>query len=389
VDFAEIVPNCPENVSESDAADLDRDIAVIDVLYEKAGLVRNRCENTSGSRRRTRFQTATREELSPAPPNPTIAANGVEWLRVPAWGRIPWLWHGFSTRRGGVSLAYCPGGAAGELNLGFTADDDRANVLKNRRLLAEAVTGSPDTPLATVRQIHSSVLVIRGQDSCADGAGSGSWGQAGPPSKHPNDKDPSSGTPAKGDGLMTDEPGVLLGIQTADCIPVLVADRRRRAVAAFHAGWRGTVKRIVENGVGRMRMEFDSRPEDLVAAIGPGIGACCYAVGEDVLSEFESQFGYGRELFREVYDTDPVRAKYPALFLTQRAPGHSPVGTGFHLDLIGANRRQLLAAGVSADAIEVAGACPNCHAEMFFSHRASRGRCGRMMSVVGIRRAET
>ena len=100
---------------------------------------------------------------------------------------------------------------------------------------------------------------------------------------------------------MTDEPGLLLGIQTADCIPVLVADRRRRAVAAFHAGWRGTVKRIVENGIGRMRMEFGSRPEDLLAAIGPGILACCYAVGEEVLSEFESQFSYGTDLFREVY----------------------------------------------------------------------------------------
>ena len=115
--------------------------------------------------------------------------------------------------------------------------------------------------------------------------------------------------PLEADGLMTDEPGLLLGVQTADCIPVLVADRKRRAVAAFHAGWRGTVKRIVETGVGRMRLEFGSRPEDLIAAIGPGIGPCCYAVGEEVLSEFESQFAYARELFREVYDADPVRTQ--------------------------------------------------------------------------------
>ena len=120
---------------------------------------------------------------------------------------------------------------------------------------------------------------------------------------------------------MTDEPGFLLAVQTADCIPVLVADRKRRAVAAFHAGWRGTVKRIVETGVGRMRLAFGSRPEDLVAAIGPGIGVCCYAVGEEVLSEFESQFTYARELFREVYDTDPVRKKYPMLFLDAARAG--------------------------------------------------------------------
>jgi polyphenol oxidase len=381
VDFAETVPNSRENVLEST-------VAGIDALYEEAGLVRSQRDQSAGVAPRVRFQRAAGEEQSPVPPHPAIAANGVEWLPVPGWGKTPWLWHGFSTRRGGVSRPYCPEGAAGELNLGFTADDDRANVLRNRRLLAEAVTGSPDTPLVTIRQIHSSVLVIGGRDSCGDGSPGNHPNDkdlsSGTPVNHPNDKDLSSGTPAQGDGLMTAEPGVLLGIQTADCIPVLVADRRRRAVAAFHAGWRGTVKRIVENGIGRMRMEFGSRPEDLVAAIGPGIGACCYAVGEEVWSEFESQFNYGAELFREVYDTDPVRTKYPMLFMTQRAPGHSPMGPALHLDLVEANRRQLLAAGVGADVIEVVGACTNCHPEMFFSHRASRGRCGRMISVVGV-----
>jgi hypothetical protein len=184
---------------------------------------------------------------------------------------------------------------------------------------------------------------------------------------------------------MTDHPGLLLGIQTADCIPVLVADRKRRAVAAFHAGWRGTVKRIVESGVGRMRLEFGSRPEDLVAAIGPGIGACCYAVGDEVLSSFESQFTYSAELFREVYDTDPVRTKYPMLFLTQRAPGHSPMGPELHLDLIEANLRQLLAAGLKPRSIKTVAGCTNCHPELFFSYRGSHGRSGRMLSVIGIR----
>jgi YfiH family protein len=175
----------------------------------------------------------------------------------------------------------------------------------------------------------------------------------------------------------------LLGVQTADCIPVLVADRKRRAVGAFHAGWRGTVKRIVETGVGRMRLEFGSRPQDLVAAVGPGIGQCCYAVGEEVLSEFESQFTYGRDLFREVYDSDAVRTRYPMLFLTQRAPGHSPIGPNLHVDLIEANRRQLLDAGVPARSIQVAGGCTQCQPELFFSHRGSRGHAGRMMAVIG------
>jgi YfiH family protein len=249
------------------------------------------------------------------------------------------------------------------LNLGFTAADDRETVMLNRKLLAEAITGDAATRLVTVRQIHSNVLVIA---SAADAARE---------------------QPKKGDGLMTDEPGLLLGIQTADCIPVLVADRKRRAVAAFHAGWRGTVNRIVESGIGRMRLEFGSQPEDLIAAIGPGVGSCCYAVGEEVLSSFESQFTYSNELFREVYDTDTVRTKYPMLFLTQCAPGHSPIGPNLHLDLIEANRRQLLAAGLKARSIKVIGGCTSCQPDLFFSHRASKGHAGRMLSVIGVQRA--
>jgi YfiH family protein len=287
-----------------------------------------------------------------------VAENGVEWLAVAGWDEMNWLWHGFSTRRGGLSRVYCADDAPGELNLGFTADDDREAVVRNRRLLAEAITGDPATPLVALRQIHSNCVI-------------------------PADRSSSLG--CKADGLMTDEPGVLLGIQTADCIPVLVADRKRRVVAAFHAGWRGTVKRIVESGVGRMRLRYGSRPEDLMAAIGPGIGPCCYSVGEETRSEFESQFAYADELFREVYDSDPVRTRYPMLFLTQRAPGHSEIGPSLHLDLVEANRRQLLAAGLRQTSIQIVGGCTSCQRELFFSHRGSEGRAGRMMSVIGIR----
>jgi hypothetical protein len=259
-----------------------------------------------------------------------------------------------------LSRAYCAEDAPGELNLGFTAADDRETVTRNRRLLVEAVTGDAATLLVTLRQIHSSVLVL------------GAPGAA------------SRQTPWKGDGLITDEPSLLLGVQTADCIPVLVADPKRRVVAAFHAGWRGTVKRIVESGVGRMRMEFGCRPEDLTAAIGPGAAVCCYAVGDEVLSSFESQFAYADELFHDVYSTDPVRTKYPMLFLTQRAPGHSNIGPSLHLDLVEANRRQLLAAGLKPRSIHVTGGCTSCHRDLFFSHRASQGHAGRMMSVIGI-----
>ena len=346
----------------------DENLQRLDEIFKLAGLVRNRRKTSPdilGRLQKIGQDARTREELALPAPRPAFSKNGVGLLRIAAWQEkkktSKWLWHGFSTRLGGESRAYCAEDASSELNLGFTAADDRETVMQNRRLLAEAVTGNQSTPLFTLRQFHSNVVVV---------AGAGDVGRE---------------RPRKADGVITAEPGLLIAIQTADCIPVLVADRKRRVVAGFHAGWRGTVKRIVESGVGRMRIEFGSRPEDLMAAIGPGVGQCCYAIGEEVLSEFESQFSYAGELFREVYDSDPVRKKYPMLFLTQRAPGHSSIGPALHLDLIEANRRQLLDAGLKPAAISLTGGCTSCHTDLFFSHRASQGHAGRMMSVIGIR----
>lgn len=298
-------------------------------------------------------------DLPPQKPRKVVKSQ-IEVVRAPEWRAIPWLVHGFSTRTGGTTTAYRPQQRTGELNLGFTQSDAPGNVSENRLRFLNAV-GAPGAKLVTLRQIHSSLVRrVKG----ADAGRVPSW---------------------KGDGMMTDEPGLLLAIQTADCIPVLVADTKRRAVAAFHAGWRGTLKRIVENGVNRMQVEFGSRPADLVAAIGPGIGACCYAVGEEVRTEFGSQFAYAPELFFEVSDADPVREKYPLLFLTARAPGHSNLGPALHLDLVEANRRQLLDAGLRPEAIAVMGDCTRCQINRYFSYRAEQGFTGRMLSVVGVR----
>lgn len=339
---------------------VSRQIAELDALFESVGLTRHRRNGKPNVLKRARQLVLTPEELK-RPLNAVHHNNAKEphWLTVPGWEKYEWLWHGFTTRQGGVSTAYAVEGAPGELNLGFTADDTRKNVEENRRLIAKALTGSRKTPLRTVRQFHSSLLAVG-----------------------PNCESPR---PLKADGAITTEQGSLLAILTADCIPVIVADKRRHVVAAFHAGWRGTVKRIVELGVGRMRLEFGSDPKDLIAAIGPGVGACCYAVGEEVHSEFESQFAYAAELFHEVYNSDPIRKRYPMLFLTQRAPGHSDIGPSTHLDLVEANRRQLLAAGIKPKAIQVLGGCTSCDHELFFSHRSSQGRAGRMMSLIGLK----
>jgi polyphenol oxidase len=286
-----------------------------------------------------------------------VATNKLQLLRSKKLAGLAWLVHGFSTRHGGVSRGY--GGSA--LNLGFTQHDSRAAVERNRELfLIElgVVNRRRSWPLVSLRQIHSDLI-------------------------HRVDRVPAE--LLAGDGMVTDTPELLVAVQMADCVPIILVDRKRRAVGVFHAGWRGTVKRIVEKGVGEMRKHFKSDPRNLFAAIGPSVRECCYEVGEEVRTRFEAQFAYAGSLFREVKESDPVREKYPLLFLTARAPGHSELPVKLYLDLVEANRRQLLDAGVLAKNIDAAAPCTACHTELLFSFRAENGVTGRMMAVAGIR----
>ena len=269
----------------------------------------------------------------------------VRVVTVPGWGQYPWLLHGFSTRAGGVSSVY----GGNTLNLGWTKEDNPALVAENRRRFLSAVDANDEAVLVGVRQVHSGVVkVIREGDGALEGRLQTAEGKA----------------LLEGDGLITDVRGVLLGVGTADCVPVLVADVKKRAVGAFHAGWRGTVARIAEHGVAKMIAEFGSRPEDIVAAVGPAIGACCYTVGEEVRGEFGRQFRYADELFRGK-------------------------NGDIHLNLWEANRRQLLDAGVDSERITVIGECTACARDgngdlRYFSHRGEKGTAGRMLNVVGV-----
>jgi len=266
--------------------------------------------------------------------------------------------HGFSTRPGGFSKAY----GTPSLNLGFTKEDRRETVERNREIFLETLgakrKGNVALPLVTLRQIHSDLIHT------------------------------VTGLPKSqlvGDGIITDTPGLVLGVQTADCLPVILVDPKRKAVGVFHAGWRGTLRRIVEKGVGEMRRSFGSEPENLRAAIGPGIRQCCFEVGAEVRVQFEAQFAYAGKLFREIKELDPVREKYPMLFLTARAPGHSELPIQLFLDLAGANRLQLLDAGLAARNIHVSPLCTACRTDLLFSYRKEKGITGRMMAAVGIR----
>jgi len=157
-----------------------------------------------------------------------------------------------------------------------------------------------------------------------------------------------SGRLGEGDALLENTPGHLVGVKTADCIPVLFADEEHRAVAAVHAGWRGTLAAIVRAAIEKMRSEFATRPAALHAAIGPGIGKCCYQVGAEVAV----QFG----------ESGPAK-----------------------IDLAEANRRLLVHAGVPEAQICVAGLCTMCGGGDFHSYRRDKERAGRMLSFLGVK----
>ena len=176
--------------------------------------------------------------------------------------------------------------------------------------------------LATLHQIHSDIVIDAGG---------------------------RSGSLGDGDALIENTPERLIAVKTADCIPLLVVDPRHRAVAAVHAGWRGTVQRIAAQAVQDMQKRFSSQPEDLLVAIGPGIGKCCYEVGPEVAV----QFGEFADSTRRV-------------------------------DLSSANRSQVAECGVPPDHIYAAGLCTMCNSD-FHSFRRDKQQAGRMLSVVGIR----
>jgi YfiH family protein len=155
------------------------------------------------------------------------------------------------------------------------------------------------------------------------------------------------GCVGEGDALVSRTPGVAVSVRTADCFPILLADPETRAVAAVHAGWRGTAAGVVRTSLERMRTEFGTDPKNIFAAIGPGIGACCYEVGIDVAR----QFGL------------------------QRAG---------HLDLAVGNRDQLIGAGLKAERIERVGGCTFCNPAQFFSWRRDHDRAGRMISFIRV-----
>lgn len=291
---------------------------------------------------------------------------GLEILTARIFDAFPWIVHGFSTRKGGASRLH----GVAVLNLGFTEWDSREAVAQNRGALLRAMAAPKSAlksgaaiargkPVVTLLQIHSDVVHV--------------FSKA--PARAP-----------QGDAALCRRAGIFLGIQTADCVPILLADPHRRVVAAVHAGWRGTLGRVVAKTLGRMRFEFGTRPEDVVAALGPAIGPCCYEVGPEVAQAFSNQFARAAEWFEGPFERLATGEEpNPLPWLTMMPPGHEPPPERVQLDLRAANRWQLVDAGVHPRNIAVSALCTGCRSDLFFSYRKEGAGTGRMMSVIGIR----
>lgn len=232
------------------------------------------------------------------------------------------------TRHGGVSPA-----PFDSLNVSVSVGDTRANMIENRSRAFRALERAPDS-VADLWQIHSAE-VVRVDAPLGE-----------------------IQAPPKADVLITNRPGVTLFLRFADCVPIVLFDPRQHALALVHAGWRGTLQKASAAAARALIEHYGSRPLDIRAGIGPSIGPCHYAVGDEVVTQTRAAFGA---------DADQLLVQ-----------NHQP-----HLDLWEANALALRQAGV--EQIEVSGICTACHTDYFFSHRGERGQTGRFGALIGLR----
>jgi YfiH family protein len=241
--------------------------------------------------------------------------------------------NGFSTRLGGVSSF-----PKNDLNLAGFGEDTDKNILENRRRFLQVFDGN--FQLATAWQVHGdAVKVVKNLAQATEGSG-------------------------KFDALVSNLPGILVGVKTADCVPILLGDAKTQAFAAVHAGWRGTVQSIVKKSVERMRAEFGTKTEDLTCAIGAAASCKNYEIGQEVIDAFQTNFPDSEHLFT------PTRENHALVDL--------------HL----ANEEQLVSVGVLPENIFVAPFCTIDRTDLFFSYRSEKklyGKTGRLLSVIGLK----
>lgn len=271
-------------------------------------------------------------------------AGTCTYLRFERLSQEPAIVHGVFTRHGGVSAP-----PFASLNASVATGDDPAAVANNREIIA----GALELPLASARPVHGArVVEVTSRSSKSPASGTRRW----------------RSLADEADAMMTDEPGLGLFWAFADCVPLILFDPAHRAVALVHAGWRGTAQAIAARAVRAMRARYGSRPADLLAGVAPAIGKCCYRVSHEV---------------RACFDATP-EARDTACFERRGEPEGDAASRPVYLDLWESNRRQLLAAGLASDHIELAGLCTGCRTDLFYSHRIESKPTGRFGVAVGL-----
>ena len=266
-----------------------------------------------------------------------IADKSVPLLYFPILENTGIVEHCFTTRAGGVSE-----GIFDSLNLSFTRGDDESAVMENYDRLAAALDTRKEQFVCT-DQTHTTNVIRVGKEDCGYGV---------------TRQKPYTDV----DGLVTDEPGVVLSTFFADCVPLYFVDTVNRAIGLSHSGWRGTVGRMGQRTLEKMATEFGTNPKDVVAAIGPSICQDCYEVSEDVAKEFIKEFrGHADEI------------------LINKGNGK------YQLDLWKTNEIVLIEAGVKKENIAVTNICTCCNPDVLFSHRASKGKRGNLGAFMYIR----
>ena len=230
------------------------------------------------------------------------------------------------------------------LNLAGFNEDTAENILENRRRFLKLFpNASQEWALAGCWQVHGSDVRLINNLAEAKPA------------------EDARGDTIYCDAIVSNASGVLAGVKTADCVPLLIGDPKTGAFAAVHAGWRGTLAEVATKALQQMAAAYDTDPRDVRVAIGPAAGSCCYEVGTDVI--------------------EPFRNKFPDQKLFTETREHHAC-----IDLLKSNREQLVSAGVDPDNINIAPLCTMCHTDLFFSYRREKnvhGKVGRLMSVIG------
>ena len=261
----------------------------------------------------------------------TISTGILPMVESPLFQRETGLQHGFSTRKGGVSKEHLA-----SLNLSFSVEDAKENVLENFRRIGERFGKTPEDFVLSKQSHETKVLKVGTKDR-----GKGIT----------KDRD-YEGI----DALITDEKGIILSCFSADCVPILFYDPIHKAVGACHSGWRGTKGKILQNVVEEMRKHFSSNPAEILVAIGPSICKEQYVVSEDLALSFLED--------------------YPDLGEDTASPIQRISKDKFQLDLWDLNRRIALDSGIREEHISISGYCTMENPELFFSHRYSQGRRG-------------